>query len=215
MEKTINISDSDIRTTLDEFLEEDEKKKQKKSIWNISTITGIVLVFISAAFVGHSIGQAIGGFTGLSFVTGIVPFAPYFGGVLLGLILITTFVKSRERKQISDEEREQVNQTYDKLDEFLYTKKNKKSKAKEAKHSKISDRLDLVHRLTKSRTDKKISGVCGGLAKYLGINSTIVRIIFVAALLLGYGSFLLVYIAMAIVMPKEPIEEMDDFKFLR
>jgi phage shock protein PspC (stress-responsive transcriptional regulator) len=214
MEKTINISDSDIRTTLDEFLEEDEKKKEKKSIWNISTITGIILVLISAAFVGHSIGQAIG-FTGLSFVTGIVSLAPYFGGVLLGLILISTFVKSREKKQISYEEKKQVNQTYDKLDEFLYTSKGSKAKAKAKKDSKLSSRLESVHRLTKSRTDKKISGVCGGLAKYLGINSTIVRIIFVAAMLLGYGSFLLVYIAMAIVMPKEPIEEMDDFKFLR
>lgn len=214
MEKTINISDSDIRTTLDEFLEEDEKKKEKKTIWNISTITGIVLVLISAAFVGHSIGQAIG-FTGLSFVTGIVSVAPYFGGVLLGLILISTFVKSREKRQISREEKQQVNQTYDKLDEFLYTNKSKQSKTKSRKQSKLSSRLESVHRLTKSRTDKKISGVCGGLAKYLGINSTIVRIIFVAAMLLGYGSFLLVYIAMAIVMPKEPIEEMDDFNFLR
>jgi len=214
MEKTIHISDSDIRTTLDEFLEEDEKKKDKKSIWNISTITGIVLVLISAAFVGHSIGQAIG-FTGISFITGIISAAPYFGGVLLGLILLSTFVKSRDKKQIEEKNREQVNQTYDKLDEFLYSSKGKQSKSKVGKQSKFSSRLDSVHRLTKSRTDKKISGVCGGLAKYLGINSTIVRIIFVAAMLLGYGSFLLVYIAMAIVMPKEPISEMDDFKFLR
>jgi len=214
MEKTINISDSDIRTTLDEFLEDDEKKKEKKTIWNISTITGIVLVLISAAFVGHSIGQAIG-FTGLSFVTGIVSIAPYFGALLLGLFLVSTFVKSREKRQISKEEKQQVNQTYDKLDEFLYTNKSKQTKTKSKKQSKLSSRLESVHRLTKSRTDKKISGVCGGLAKYLGINSTIVRIIFVAAMLLGYGSFLLVYIAMAIVMPKEPIEEMDDFNFLR
>lgn len=214
MEKTINISDSEIRTTLDEFLEEDEKKNEKKSIWNISTVTGIVLVLTSAAFVGHSIGQALG-FTGLSFITGIVSLAPYFGGVLLGLILISTFFKSREKKQISYEERQQVNQTYDKLDEFLYADKKGRKKNKAKKQSKVSSRLESVHRLTKSRTDKKISGVCGGLAKYLGINSTIVRIIFVVAILLGYGSFILVYIAMAIVMPKEPIEEMDDFNFLK
>jgi len=214
MEKTINISDSDIRNTLDEFLEEDEKKDEKKSIWNISTITGIVLVLISAAFVGHSIGQAIG-FTGLSFITGIISAAPYFGGVLLGLILISTFIKSRDKKQVEFKQREQVDQTYDKLDEFLYSSKGKQSKAKAGKQSKMSSRFDSIHRLTKSRTDKKISGVCGGLAKYLGINSTVVRIIFIAAMLLGYGSFLLVYIAMAIVMPKEPVSEMDDFKFLR
>ncbi len=214
MEKTVNISDSDIRSTLDEFLEEDEKKKEKKSIWNISTITGIVLVLISAAFVGHSIGQAIG-FTGLSFITGIISVAPYFGGVLLGLILISTFIKSRDKKQVEASKKEQVNQTYDKLDEFLYSSKEKKTKPKTGKHSKFSSRLDSVKTHTNSIKDKKKSGGCGGLAKYLGINSTVVRIIFVAAMLLGYGSFLLVYIAMAIVMPKEPITDMDDFKFLR
>ncbi|MCC5906539.1 MAG: PspC domain-containing protein [Balneolaceae bacterium] len=64
----------------------------------------------------------------------------------------------------------------------------------------------------KSRTDKKLAGVCGGLAKHLGINSTIMRLIFVAAVFLSSSTFILVYIAMAFVMPKEPISEMDDFK---
>ncbi|MCC5941656.1 MAG: PspC domain-containing protein [Balneolaceae bacterium] len=65
----------------------------------------------------------------------------------------------------------------------------------------------------RSRTDKKLTGVCGGLAKYLGISSTLLRIIFVAAAFLSSSTFIVVYIILAFVIPKEPVSEMDEFKF--
>ncbi len=56
-------------------------------------------------------------------------------------------------------------------------------------------------RITKSKTDRIIDGVCGGIAEYFGIDSTIVRLIFVALLFInGIGLFL--YIILAIIMPK-------------
>ncbi len=59
-----------------------------------------------------------------------------------------------------------------------------------------------MRKLYKSRTDKKICGVCGGLADYLGIDSTIMRLImFVFIWCVGIG--LLVYIAAALIMPYE------------
>ena len=63
-------------------------------------------------------------------------------------------------------------------------------------------------RLTKSNTDKKICGVCGGLAEYFGIDSTWVRLAAVV-LVLGWGSGLLAYIVAALVMPEDqtPIEK--------
>ena len=48
--------------------------------------------------------------------------------------------------------------------------------------------------------DKKIFGVCSGLGDYFDIDPTIVRIIFLASLLL-FGTGLLLYIIMAIIMP--------------
>jgi phage shock protein PspC (stress-responsive transcriptional regulator) len=45
-----------------------------------------------------------------------------------------------------------------------------------------------------------ISGVCGGIANYLGWDSTIIRIIFIICALLGYGSPILIYFILAIVM---------------
>ena len=53
-------------------------------------------------------------------------------------------------------------------------------------------------RLTRSTTDRRIAGVCGGLAKYLNIDPTVVRIIFLVARLcgsLGFWAYLIVWIA--------------------
>ena len=61
----------------------------------------------------------------------------------------------------------------------------------------------VVKKLYKSSTDKKICGVCGGLAEYLGIDSTLVRLIW-AILVVCAGSGLLVYLIAALVLPKEP-----------
>jgi phage shock protein C len=58
-------------------------------------------------------------------------------------------------------------------------------------------------RLYRSRTDSMIAGVCGGLAEYFNIDPALVRLAFVAVLLLG-GSAVLIYIIMWIVVPLEP-----------
>ncbi|MEK6781342.1 MAG: PspC domain-containing protein [Bacteroidota bacterium] len=56
----------------------------------------------------------------------------------------------------------------------------------------------MAKKLTKG--DKKIFGVCSGLANYFDIDPTIVRILFVIAFL-GFGMGLLIYIIMAVIMP--------------
>ena len=58
-------------------------------------------------------------------------------------------------------------------------------------------------KLYKSSTDKKLAGVCGGLAEYFNIDSTLVRLGWVVFSLLG-GSGLLAYIIAAIIMPDRP-----------
>jgi phage shock protein C len=56
-------------------------------------------------------------------------------------------------------------------------------------------------RITKSKTDKIIDGVCGGLAEYFGIDSVIVRLVFVVLVFFN-GLGLLLYIILVIIMPK-------------
>jgi phage shock protein PspC (stress-responsive transcriptional regulator) len=59
-------------------------------------------------------------------------------------------------------------------------------------------------KLYRSRTDKMVAGVCGGLGKYLGIDPTLIRLAFALLVLFGIGSGLLIYLVMMIVMPLEP-----------
>ena len=53
-------------------------------------------------------------------------------------------------------------------------------------------------RLMRSTTDRRIAGVCGGLAKYLNVDPTVVRIVFLLALLfgsLGFWAYLIIWLA--------------------
>lgn len=61
----------------------------------------------------------------------------------------------------------------------------------------------------RSANDKKISGVCGGIAKYIGIDSTTVRIVFLFAALLTLGIFSIAYILFALFTQIE-LEETDE-----
>ena len=59
-------------------------------------------------------------------------------------------------------------------------------------------------KLYRSRSDRMIGGVAGGLADYLNMDPTVVRLLFVLFALAG-GPGLLVYIVMLIVVPEEPL----------
>ncbi len=61
----------------------------------------------------------------------------------------------------------------------------------------------MYKRLYRSRTNRKLWGVCGGLAQYFNFDPTLIRIIFVASLFVGTLGFW-VYIIMAIIVPLEP-----------
>ena len=58
-------------------------------------------------------------------------------------------------------------------------------------------------RLHRSVRDKRISGVCGGLAEYFDMDSTIVRLLYVLLAFASFGLALLLYVVCAFVIPKE------------
>jgi phage shock protein C len=60
-----------------------------------------------------------------------------------------------------------------------------------------------VKRLYRSRSDRKIAGVCGGMAHYFGIDPVFPRIVWLA-LILAAGAGLLAYVICWIVIPQEP-----------
>jgi len=62
---------------------------------------------------------------------------------------------------------------------------------------------DAPKRLTRSRTDRKIAGVCGGFGKYFNMDPTIFRIVWVA-LALGAGVGIIAYLIFWLAVPEEP-----------
>ncbi|MEP6816988.1 MAG: PspC domain-containing protein [Marmoricola sp.] len=58
-------------------------------------------------------------------------------------------------------------------------------------------------RLTRSRDDKMIAGVCGGLARYFNIDATLVRVLMVVALCVGFFAPGLLYVVAWVLMPEE------------
>lgn len=58
-------------------------------------------------------------------------------------------------------------------------------------------------RLYRSRDERMISGVCGGIAKYFNVDPTLIRLLFVIFAFAG-GPGLIAYIVLAIIVPEEP-----------
>ena len=63
-------------------------------------------------------------------------------------------------------------------------------------------------KLYRSKTDEKIAGVCGGIAEYFGIDSTLIRIAW-ALLVLCAGTGALLYIVCAFIIPEKPMNIID------
>jgi phage shock protein C len=64
----------------------------------------------------------------------------------------------------------------------------------------IGERKIKMTKLMLNRANKKIVGVCAGLADWSGLDVTVIRILFVLATIFGFGSALLIYVVLALVL---------------
>jgi phage shock protein C len=62
--------------------------------------------------------------------------------------------------------------------------------------------METTGKLYRSRTDRQLAGVCGGLAEFFNVDPTLVRILFVIGTLMG-GPGLLLYIILWLIMPED------------
>ena len=60
-----------------------------------------------------------------------------------------------------------------------------------------------TRQLRRSRTNRRIAGVCGGLGAYFGINPTLIRLLFVLLGLPGGAPGILIYLILWLAMPEE------------
>ena len=58
-------------------------------------------------------------------------------------------------------------------------------------------------KLVRRENDTKITGVCGAIGRYFGIDPTIIRILFVLTSIFGVGSPILIYIILSIIIPND------------
>ncbi len=65
--------------------------------------------------------------------------------------------------------------------------------------------IESRHRLMRSRTDRKVAGVCAGFAEYFDLDVSLVRVVWLIAALLPPGISLIAYVIAWIVMPEEPL----------
>ena len=57
--------------------------------------------------------------------------------------------------------------------------------------------------LRRSRTDRMVAGVCGGLARTFGLDPALIRVLLVAATILGLGTGAVLYLVCWLVIPEE------------
>lgn len=67
--------------------------------------------------------------------------------------------------------------------------------------------MNEYKQLTRSRSNRMVGGVCAGLAEYLNLDPTVVRLLFVLGFFLAGPGIILAYLIMAIVTPEEPITQ--------
>ena len=63
--------------------------------------------------------------------------------------------------------------------------------------------MESTRRLYRSRKNRKIAGVSAGLAEYLNVDPTVIRVLFIVFAVMG-GAGALIYLAMWLVIPEEP-----------
>jgi phage shock protein C len=68
--------------------------------------------------------------------------------------------------------------------------------------------MQVNRRLYRCRHDRRIAGVAGGLAEFFDLDPTLVRLVWILSIFLG-GIGLFLYVAMAIIVPLEPVSAED------
>lgn len=222
LDSLTDFDDHELRGTMQEFLE--EEKKANTNIWNFATITGIAMFFVGMVYLIQTLGLGFG-----PDLSGLIEVLPIIGGVLVTFIGFGFLVGDRKRsksKQKKSGKKEFEDFDFDLDEDAEYSEdfnldndlggssSRKRKSGKKGKSSNFDmDSYAFRHskKLYKSRTDKKWAGVCGGLAKYFGISSTVMRLLFVITFFASSGTTLLAYLALTIALDKEPPELMDDF----
>lgn len=170
------VTDDDIEA----FLEEREEEKEQ-GFWNLPTVAGLSIITVGVVYLLQQMGLSLP--LDFSMLVGALP---WLAGVLIILLGfgVLSWTPRRKRKKVKPRIKEKA----------------------EAPVAAVQMETRTVpsstkRRLVKSRTNKKLAGVCGGLGEYFGIDPTLIRIGFVIATVFAGGfPAIPLYIVLAIIM---------------
>lgn len=173
----------DLEDVSDEELESlyfEDDTDEESSFLNLQTLSGLSLILAGIIYLLSELEVWAAPLFGLGEAL------PWLAGVLV--ILLGFGVLSWRSSSGADEEKRTKKAVDASTGEPKVVEEPKKSGKK---------------RLTRSRTDKKFLGVCGGIAEYLNLDPTLVRIAFVIGVISSAGPLIIAYFGLAFVMPKE------------
>lgn len=170
-----DVSDEELETL---YFEDDTE--EESSFLNLQTLSGLSLILAGIIYLLSELEVWAAPLFGLGAAL------PWLVGVLV--ILLGFGILSWRSSGSSDEQKRTKKAVDANTGEPKVVEEPTKSKKK---------------RLTRSRTDKKFLGVCGGIAEYLNLDSTLVRIAFVIGVISSAGPLIVAYFGLAFVMPKE------------
>jgi phage shock protein C len=182
----VQYSQSDLESALNDFLREQEPP-QKVNLFNFKTIVGMGMLFITSLFL---IQQIIPWF-GFAIDVDLLGILPIIGGALVAVTGMGLFSGQKKPKRV----KAKFEPTTDKSLKLSDLGDKSKLESYALSHSK---------KLYRSSKDKRFLGVCGGIAKYFGLNPFAVRLLWAILTLSSGGIMVPLYIIMAIIMPKEP-----------
>lgn len=163
---------------LTEFLFEEETKPSR-GIFNLPTIAGLSIIMVGVAYIFQEAGLWSG--FDLSVLAGMLPWIAGVFIILLGFGVLSWRPEKKKKR----------------VRKSVETKAGKKQVVLEPIQG---DAPTKKRRLEKSR-NKKIFGVCAGIAEYFNIDPTLVRIAFVIGTIAMQGTFLVAYLILSMVMP--------------
>jgi len=196
-----DVTDDDIEA----FLEEQEGEK-KAGFWNLPTVAGMSIITVGVAYLLQQMG-----ISAIPDVGTLISALPWFAGALIILLGfgVLSWSPSRRKKRARMRRRTRV------VEEAVFEDEGE-------------DEVQTIGRagkrkLTKSITNKKMAGVCGGLGAYFGVDPTLIRIGFVIATVMGWGfPAIPLYIVLVIIMSspgkkskKSPKEREERIRIIR
>lgn len=183
--EAVYYSSTDLNAALDEFINEQQVPEKVKLI-NLPTIAGLSLLGLTSLSMVQRFFPWFAGFS----VSDLEMYT-VIGGILTTLVALGAFSGQAQEKKRRYLQRK--------------TKRSLSTSIESETYPTLEPYAGVANqRLFRSRTDQRVLGICGGIAKHLGISSQAVRFMWIIGSLFIAPFMIPLYFILGFVIPKQP-----------